>query len=53
MPCPQCNDSADNHNCLRCDGTGRVCDLCGEASCDIGSDLCSACQRELDGEEEI
>lgn len=41
MICPDCLDNGSL--CLRCDGTGHLCDTCGE-SADPGAALCDDCQ---------
>lgn len=32
MNCPVCKDKSSNPPCEACDGTGRVCDVCGMPS---------------------
>jgi len=46
MICEDCN--ATDEKCFRCNGAGRVCDICGEATNEPGKDICDVCQRELD-----
>lgn len=50
MTCIACNGTGDGikHGekaCILCDGTGNVCDQCGE-SCEDGMDLCVKCETE-------
>jgi hypothetical protein len=40
MICPDCN--GEDPECLKCEGCGSVCDVCGEASGE-GLDLCAWC----------
>jgi hypothetical protein len=40
MICPDC--SSEDPDCLRCDGTGSVCDVCGEPVSE--ADLCAWCE---------
>jgi hypothetical protein len=50
MICIACNGTGDGSKhgekaCMLCDGTGHVCDICGE-SCETGMDLCINCDNE-------
>lgn len=48
--CPDCHGIDDNMpNCIRCDGTGCICERCGE-SCAPGESYCDDCQDEWDAE---
>lgn len=44
MLCPDCQDS--DSLCLACDGSGSVCDLCGEPAEDRGAAYCFACHAD-------
>lgn len=44
MECPDCHGNDDE--CLRCEGIGTLCDVCGEASDDYALDTCLACQED-------
>jgi hypothetical protein len=49
MICHDCKGIDDNMpNCFRCDGTGSLCDTCGE-SCEPGSDECDGCAESRHG----
>jgi hypothetical protein len=41
MICPDCG--GEDEGCLRCNGSGTVCDVCGEAT-EAGLDLCKWCE---------
>lgn len=41
MLCPDCQDS--DSLCLRCEGTGHVCDQCDAPAAQRGADLCAGC----------
>jgi hypothetical protein len=43
MNCHQCD--GNDEQCLACDGTGHVCDICGEACPEVGMDLCAKCME--------
>ena len=50
MKCESCNGTGDgakknDHNCSICNGTGCLCDGCGE-SCEIESNICELCLEE-------
>ena len=53
MKCPDCDGSGDggvdHHSCFLCDGSGTLCDRCGEAA-DAGAALCDECEEEPDVE---
>lgn len=49
MTCPRCNGTGDD--CLACEGSGELCDVCGEAT-EPGMNVCAACQRALDDEDD-
>lgn len=49
MICIACGGSGDGTKhgekaCIVCDGTGSVCDHCGE-SCEEGMDICLKCEN--------
>jgi|GEM_PF-4375504 len=49
MKCEACGGTGDgrvkgDRNCSICNGTGWVCDVCGE-SVDEGLDFCDACNQ--------
>ena len=55
MKCEACNGTGKSakkdQSCFMCNGTGSMCDICGEAVNDAGMDLCSACmEREIEKE---
>ena len=49
MECKNCGGRGDLSKngqiieCLACNGTGSVCDICGE-SCESGTDKCGKCE---------
>lgn len=48
MRCEACKGTglnANNKPCAWCEGTGTMCDYCGE-SCAKGFNLCELCQQE-------
>jgi RecJ-like exonuclease len=48
MKCEACKGTgygANRKPCFECNGSGRKCDVCGEA-CDAGRDICNACEAE-------
>ncbi len=50
MICIACNETGDGikhgeQACMLCDGTGHVCDICGE-SCEESMDICIRCENE-------
>lgn len=54
MKCESCDGTGDgltlgDRRCSACNGTGNICDVCGE-SCETGLDICEQCLKE---EEEI
>lgn len=51
MRCPDCEcGEFDGATCFRCDGSGEVCDLCGEAMSDPCRNLCQDCEMESERE---
>ena len=47
MECQDCDGSgygAKDTDCLTCNGTGNICDVCGE-SCEAGTDICFGCDN--------
>lgn len=49
--CPDCHGIDDDMpNCIRCEGTGCICERCGE-SCDPGEEYCDDCQEEWEDED--
>jgi len=47
MTCPECNGTGDSGKpglrCFFCNGSGSLCDQCGEACGEPGQDLCEQC----------
>jgi RecJ-like exonuclease len=53
MECPDCKGTgkSDPHCiCFRCDGSGELCDVCGESCEEIGQNVCDSCTRERNEE---
>lgn len=49
--CPECHGIDDAMpDCIRCDGTGCICERCGE-SCDPGESYCDDCRDEWEDED--
>lgn len=50
MKCEACNgtgkSSENEQDCFLCDGSGELCDKCGEASAEPGENICSKCRDE-------
>ena len=49
MKCDSCGGSGDgikkgNGNCSVCDGTGEVCEYCGEPT-EAGQNVCEECKK--------
>lgn len=56
MKCEACKGTGDgvkdsDGRCSICDGSGEVCDICGEAT-EPGQNICVACQEEDEEKEE-
>lgn len=54
MNCPSCGGSGFSKltgvaECFECNGTGALCDTCGEAVDEAGQNICNACARAADG----
>jgi len=54
MTCKNCQGTGEspvnpNLPCIICDGSGSLCDVCGE-SCDTGLDLCPSCDASMSGD---
>lgn len=47
MKCQACKGSGNGGACLICDGSGQVCDICGEAA-EVGADTCEDCLDEAE-----
>ena len=50
MKCEACNGLGDgakkgDKNCSLCNGTGEVCDICGEST-ETAQNICDLCQEE-------
>lgn len=50
MECPDCEGK--DKKCIRCNGSGYICNVCGEAT-DDGSDICDECEEEEDDDEDF
>lgn len=51
MICSDCG--GDDPKCFRCDGSGELCDVCGEACPEPGQNVCSPeCEGELRANED-
>jgi len=54
MQCEDCKGTGESANkgeaCFMCNGTGTVCDKCGEASEEEGMDVCMSCVAEEEAE---
>lgn len=47
MECPDCDGEGEGDTiCFRCDGVGRVCDVCGEGVGDPDEDICGHCRAD-------
>ncbi len=50
MKCENCQSAGvvdSTFQCLVCEGSGQVCDVCGEAA-EVGADLCEECRNEAE-----
>lgn len=50
MKCDSCEGTGKSANkgqaCFLCNGSGSMCDVCGEACDDRGQNVCTKCQEE-------
>lgn len=51
MKCEDCDGTGESEikgkPCFVCNGTGEMCDVCGEAVDEAGQNICDACQAEV------
>jgi len=49
MKCESCDGKGKDDagkTCFACDGSGEICDICGEASEEPGANVCKECANE-------